>query len=64
VAVGGVVAALLAWTSRTVLYAVDPLDAATYVGSAVFLALVALLAASVPAERAARVEPLAALRQD
>jgi ABC-type lipoprotein release transport system permease subunit len=46
------------------LYAVDPLDAATYLGAAVFLAMVALVASWLPAERAARVSPLAALRQD
>src|SRR5262245_14438908 len=64
VAVGGVAAAAMAWAGRALLYAVDPLDAATYAGSAAFLVLVALGACWLPAERAARVEPLTALRQD
>jgi len=64
VVVGGIAAALLAWAGRAVLYAVDPLDAATFAGSAAFLGLVALAACWLPAERAARGEPLTALRQD
>jgi ABC-type antimicrobial peptide transport system permease subunit len=64
VVVGGVAAALLARTGRALLYAVDPLDAATYAGAAAFLGLVALAAASLPAERASHVEPLTALRQE
>jgi predicted permease len=63
-AVGALAAALLAWAGRAMLYAVDPLDPATYAAAAAFLALVALAACWVPAERASRVEPLTALRQD
>jgi putative ABC transport system permease protein len=61
---GALAAALLSQAARTLLYAVDPLDAWTYAGAAAFLALVAFAACFVPAERAARVEPLTALRQD
>jgi putative ABC transport system permease protein len=61
---GAVAAALLARTGRALLYAVDPLDPATYAGAAAFLGLVALAACWLPAERASRVEPLRALRQD
>ena len=45
------------------LYAVAPLDIATYALAASFLGAVALLACAVPAERAARVDPQRALRQ-
>jgi ABC-type lipoprotein release transport system permease subunit len=62
--VGAVAAALLARAGRALLYAVDPLDPVTYAAAAVFLGLVALAAAALPAERASRVEPLTALRQD
>lgn len=62
--VGALAAAALSRGARAMLYAVDPADPATYVGGAVFLAMVAVLASWLPAERAARVSPLAALRQD
>jgi putative ABC transport system permease protein len=64
VVVGGIAAGFVAFSARAMLYAVNPLDAATYAASAAFLVLVALGACWLPAERAARVEPLAALRQD
>jgi predicted permease len=63
-AAGALVAAVVSRAARTLLYAVDPLDVTTYAAAAGFLALVALAACFVPAERAARVEPLTALRQD
>ncbi len=46
------------------LYGVGALDPAAYAGAAAFLAAVALAATWVPAERATRVPPMAALRQD
>ncbi len=46
----------------SLLFAVSPLDPATYVGVIVVLGGVALLACSVPAWRAARVDPAATLR--
>jgi putative ABC transport system permease protein len=49
---------------RSMLFEVKPADPATYVAVAFLLALVALLACYVPARRAARVEPMAALRQE
>jgi predicted permease len=64
VVVGGIAAGFVAFSARAMLYAVNPLDVATYAASAAFLVLVALGACWLPAERAARVEPLAALRQD
>jgi putative ABC transport system permease protein len=46
------------------LYEVRPTDAATFAGSALLLALLAVAAGLVPAWRATRVDPLVALRAD
>ncbi len=48
----------------TLLYGVTPHDPATYAGGLVLLFAVSALASYVPARRAARVQPLEALRQD
>lgn len=48
---------------RSMLYQVAPDDPATFLGVAAVLAAVALLAALVPARRAARVDPCVALRE-
>jgi len=61
----GVVAALMA--SRLVeslLFDVQPRDMATYVGVCALLASAAVIAAMLPARRAARVNPLVALRSE
>jgi putative ABC transport system permease protein len=46
------------------LYEVKPLDAGTYVGVAVALAAIGLVAAFIPARRAASIQPMQALRDE
>jgi ABC-type lipoprotein release transport system permease subunit len=54
--------AALPFASR-LLVGVGPRDAATYAGVAVLLTLVALLASGIPGLRAARLNPVEALRR-
>lgn len=64
-AVIGIVAALFATrVLRTMLYDLAPSDPATYAGVGVALALTAIAASWLPARRASRVDPIAALRSD
>jgi putative ABC transport system permease protein len=49
---------------RGFLYQVQPLDAWTYVGVAVMLPVIGLIAALIPARRAASIEPMEALRTE
>jgi putative ABC transport system permease protein len=58
---GGV---LLNRTLRSLVYAVAPRDPATFVVVAVILSTVALAACLLPARRAARVDPIVALREE
>ncbi len=58
---------LALWATRAaekMLYGLKPNDPASYAGAIALLGFVALLAAYVPAQRASRVEPMQALRED
>jgi putative ABC transport system permease protein len=58
-------AALSAWAAtftRTLLYGLEPRDPLTFTAAALVLAVVAAVAAWLPARRASRVDPMAALR--
>lgn len=63
-AAGGGAAWWLGRYVRSQLYEVTPLDVTSYVGAGVLLTIVAMLATFVPARRAARIEPMRALRDE
>lgn len=61
----GLAAACLATgTLKTLLFEVEPYDPVTLAGGSSLLLAVALVACSVPARRAARIDPLMALRAE
>jgi putative ABC transport system permease protein len=63
--VTGFAAALaLSRFARTMLYEARGVDPATFIGVGVLLTLVAVVASAIPARRAARVDPMVALRND
>lgn len=64
VAVGLLAAFGLARLARSMLYEIGPNDPATFFGVAITLGLVAVVAALVPARRAARVDPVIAIRNE
>jgi putative ABC transport system permease protein len=63
-AVGAGVAVTLTGLTRKMLFGVTPNDPMVFLVAAVLLAVAALVAAWLPARRAARIDPLTALRQD
>jgi predicted permease len=60
---GLVAAAASVRVMKALLYETSPLDPVTFVAAPLTLMLVAILAATVPAVRAARIDPMSALRQ-
>jgi predicted permease len=64
VILGGVAARSVADFARGLLFGLTPADARIYIVAAGILVSAAIAAAWVPAQRAARVDPLTALRQD
>jgi putative ABC transport system permease protein len=63
-AVGLLLSFSLMWLLSSLLFAVRPYDPVSLAAAAIALALVALLACSIPAWRATRVDPLVALRYE
>ena len=49
---------------RSLLFGVTPMDVPTYVGVVALLGAASLIACSLPAYRAGRVDPMQALRED
>jgi putative ABC transport system permease protein len=62
-AIGVFVSLLLTRFMAEMLYGVQPFDPLTFVGVSVVLLLVSLIASSVPAFRAARLDPMRTLRE-
>jgi ABC-type antimicrobial peptide transport system permease subunit len=62
IAIGIAGAAMLARYLEGMLFGLTPLDPTTWAGVAVLFAIVAVLAAYVPARRATTIDPLRALR--
>jgi putative ABC transport system permease protein len=62
--IGGVAALAVTRVMRGLLFGVTPADPATYVGAVAVLGAVALFASWLPARRAARVDPMEALRYE
>jgi ABC-type antimicrobial peptide transport system permease subunit len=64
IVLGAIGAGALARLLGTLLFGVGPADPATFAAAAVTLAVVGVLAAYVPARRAARIDPVRALAEE
>jgi putative ABC transport system permease protein len=64
IAIGLVGAAALTRLMTSILFGISPTDSATFVCTATLYFALALLACYIPARRAVRVDPMAALRSD
>jgi len=64
VAIGSAAALVFARLLRSFLYEVSPGDPVSFIGTATALSAVALLASYIPARRAAKVDPMVALRYE
>jgi ABC-type antimicrobial peptide transport system permease subunit len=64
VAAGALGAAAVAQAMRALLYELAPLDAPSFAGAGLVLIVASLIAAAVPARRAAGVDPLRSLRAE
>jgi ABC-type antimicrobial peptide transport system permease subunit len=62
IAIGLAASAAVSSILASLLYGVSPLDPAVFIGVALFLSAVAFLAGYLSAQRAARVDPMTALR--
>jgi predicted permease len=62
--IGGLLSVCAATTLRTLLFGVAPTDSPTYAGVIVLLGTASLVACFVPAQRAARIDPMQALRDE
>jgi putative ABC transport system permease protein len=61
---GAALAGILGILLRTLLFGVTPAAPVVYAGTAASLTIVALAACVIPAQRAARVDPVVALRDE
>jgi predicted permease len=60
---GAAIAAALTQYTASLLYGVTPLDLVSFAGSILFMTIVVVVAASLPARRASRLDPTTALRE-